>query len=198
MSSTLQLLATEVGVSERTLRRGVASELIRARRPSARRLAVSDLETAWIRAHWSLVATLRAALRTEPNVKLAVLFGSVARGEEIPELSDIDLMVELRRPLPGALEALRLRLCQRLSGDVQLVPMEAALDRPRLLTEILRDGRPLIDREHVWPSLRAQARQTQVAADRLADKSREGARAALDYFQELADARVRSPIATTR
>jgi predicted nucleotidyltransferase len=195
MSSALTRLADEVGVSERTLRRAVGDDVIRARRPSARRLVVSEREAAWIRSHWSLVAALRAALRTEPNVQVAVLFGSVARGENIAEISDVDLLVELRRPAPGAVEALRQRLSGHVAGDLQLVPLGATLDSPRLLAEILRDGRPLVDREDAWRGLRAQARRTQVLADRLADGSRAGARAALDYFQELASTRAQAPVA---
>jgi hypothetical protein len=70
------------------------------------------------------------------------------------------------------------------------------LDNPRLMAEVLRDGRPLVDRERAWPLLQAQARQAQVLADRSGDESREGARAALGYFQELAAARAQSPVGT--
>jgi predicted nucleotidyltransferase len=181
-------------MSERTLRRCVGSELIRARRPSSRQLLLSPEEVTWVRSHWSLVATLRGALRTEPNVELAVLFGSTARGDDVEGISDLDLLVGLRRPSPGALEALRLRLSARLPVEAQIVPSDAILDNPRLLAEVSRDGRPLVDRERAWPWLRAQAGQAQVLADRLGDESREGARAALDYFQELAAARAQSPV----
>jgi predicted nucleotidyltransferase len=196
MSSVLRQLADEVGMSERTLRRCVGSELIRARRPSSRQLLLSQEEAAWVRSHWSLVATLRGALRTEPNVELAVLFGSMARGDDVAGVSDLDLLVGLRRQSPGALEALRLRLGARLPVEVQVVPTDAVLDNPRLLAEVLRDGRPLVDRERAWSLLQAQARQAQALVDRLGDESREGARAALGYFQELAAARAQSPVGT--
>jgi predicted nucleotidyltransferase len=195
MSLMLKRLAGEVGVSERTLRRGVGSELIRARRPSSRRLVVSEDEAAWVRLHWSLVGRLRGALRTEPNVELAVLFGSVARGDDLAGISDVDLLVELRRPFPGALEALRLRLNRQLPAEVvQLVSLEGARRNPRLLTEVLRDGRPLVDRGGSWPRLRAQARQAQAEVDRLEDELHAGSQAALGYFQDLAAARARSPL----
>src|SRR5271169_6521959 len=126
MSLVLKRLADEVGVSERTLRRGVAGELIRARRPSSRRLGVPEDEAAWVRLHWSLVSRLRGALRTEPNLKLVVLFGSLARGDGVAGVSDVDLLVECSRPFPGALEALRLRLSRQLGAEVQIVPLEAA------------------------------------------------------------------------
>lgn len=194
MSLVLRQLADEVGMSERTLRRCVGSGLIRARRPSSRQLLLSQEEATWVRAHWPLVAALRGALRTEPNVELAVLFGSTARGDDVVGVSDLDLLVGLRRPFPGALEALRLRVSARLPGEVQIVPADAVLNNPRLLAEVSRDGRPLVDRERAWLSLQAQARQAQVLADRLGDESREGARVALGYFQELAAARVQSPV----
>jgi predicted nucleotidyltransferase len=181
-------------VSERTLRRGVGSGLIRARRPSSHRLVVSEDEAAWVRRHWSLVGGLRGALRTEPNVELAVLFGSAARGDDLAGISDVDLLVELRRPFPGALEALRLRLDRQLPAEVQLVSLEGARRNPRLLTEVLRDGRPLVDRGGSWPRLRAQARQAQAEVDRAEDELHAGSQAALGYFQDLAAARARAPL----
>jgi predicted nucleotidyltransferase len=194
MSLVLEQLAEEVGVSERTLRRGVGNGLIRARRPSSRRLLVSDEEAAWVRRRWPLIGELRAALRTEPNLALVVLFGSVARGDDMEGMSDVDLMVELRRPAPGALEALRLRLSRRLPVEVQVVSLEGARHNPRLLTEILRDGRPLVDREQAWSRLQALAAQTQAQADRLDDGLRVEAQAAVGYFQRLAAARAHSPV----
>jgi predicted nucleotidyltransferase len=194
MGLVLGQLAGEVGVHERTLRRAVAKGLIHARRPSARQLFLPDPETAWVRAHWPLVGQLLAALRTEPNLKLVVLFGSVARGDEVKGVSDVDLMVEFRRPFPGALEALRLRLSQQLPAEAQLVPLEGARRNPRLLTEVLRDGRPLVDRDQSWSRLQARARDAQVQADRLGDELRVGARVALDYFQRLAVVRAQSPL----
>jgi predicted nucleotidyltransferase len=194
MSLVLKQLAEEVGVSERTLRRGVGSGLIRARRLSPRRLVVSDEEAAWVRRHWPLVGELRGALRTEPNLELVVLFGSSARGDYVAGISDVDLLVEFRRPFPGALEALRLRLSRRLPVQVQLVPLEGARRNPRLLAEVLRDGRPLIDREQSWSRLQARAAQVQAQADQLDDVLRVGARTAVGYFQRLAAARAESPI----
>jgi predicted nucleotidyltransferase len=194
MSLVLKQLADEVGTSERTLRRGVAGELIRAQRLSSRRLLLSEQEATWVRLHWPLIAQLRAALRTEPNLELAVLFGSAARGEDVAGISDWDLLVGLRRSFPSALEALRLRLSRQLPVEIQLVPLEAARRNPSLLSEVLRDGRPLVDRELVWPDLQAQANRTQAQADQLGGELHEEARAALGYFQELAAARARSPV----
>lgn len=198
MSSVLHELAQEVDVSERTLRRSVSSELIRAHRPSSRRLLLSEPEVEWVRSHWGLVSELRTGFRTELNVELAVLFGSVARGDDVTGISDVDLLVGLRRPAPGALEGLRARLGARLSAKVQLVPLEAARRNPRLLAEVVRDGRPLVDRERSWQRLQAQVGRAGAQADQLGDDLHESARAALGYFRELAAARARSPIGVAR
>lgn len=196
--SLLEELAREVGVHERTLRRAVGGGLIHARRPSSHRLFLSEQEAAWVRSHWPLVGRLRAALRTEPNVELGVLFGSVARGEDKKGSSDIDLLVELRRPSPGALEALRQRLERPLDSSVELVPLQAALRDSRLLSEVLRDGRPLVDREGAWPALQARRDQAQVDADLAGRELGREARAALGYFQRLADERAPLPAAGRR
>ncbi len=200
MSRVLEQLARDAGVSERTLRRAVAGGLIRAWRPSSRRLFVPDPEAVWVRSHWSLVSRLLATLRTEPNLKLVVLFGSVARGDDVAGVSDVDLMVELGRPYPGALEALRRRLNERVNPEVevQLVPLRAARRDPCLLAEILRDGRPLVDRSRLWPALQTQAEQTQAQADWTGREIHAGARAAVGYFQRLAAARAQSPAGGAR
>jgi predicted nucleotidyltransferase len=189
MSLALEQLAREVGVHERTLRRAAGSGLIHNRRPSPRRLSLSDSETAWVRSHWQLVSRLLSVLRTEPNLELAVLFGSVARGDDVPGLSDVDLLVGLRRSDLGAVQALRRRLDERLPSEVQLVSLQAAQRDPRLLAEVLRDGRPLVDRVRAWPQLQAQRDQTRKQADSRGRELRDEAHAALDYFRSLATER---------
>jgi predicted nucleotidyltransferase len=148
----------------------------------------------WVRTHWPLVGQLLAALRTEPNVELGVLFGSVARGAEVKGVSDIDLLVELRRQSPGALEALRERLDERLHVNVELVPLQAALRDPGLLSDVLRDGRALVDRGDLWPALQARRAQTQLQANRAGRELHEQARMAVDYFQRLAAERAQRSV----
>jgi predicted nucleotidyltransferase len=194
MSLVLEQLAREVGVHERTLRRAAGSGLIHTRRPSPRRLSLPDSEAAWVRSHWPLVGQLLAVLRTEPNLQLAVLFGSVARGDDVQGASDVDLLVELRRSHAAALHALRRRLGERVGREVQLVPLQAARRDPHLLAEVLRDGRPLVDRGHVWSQLQAQREQTREQAALTGRELREEAHAALDYFQRLTTER--APVAT--
>lgn len=186
MSLLLEQLASEVGVHERTLRRAVASGLIHAGRTSPRRLTLADSEGAWVRSHWALVGRLRAVLRTEPNVALAVLFGSVARGDDVRGSSDVDLLVALRNASPGALPVLHARLAERLRQDVQLVALDTARHDPRLMSEVLRDGRPLVDRGGIWMQLQEQSVQTLREAAAAGEELRDEARAALDYFQRLA------------
>jgi predicted nucleotidyltransferase len=153
---------------------------------------LTDSETAWVRSHWALAGRLRAVLRTEPNVALAVLFGSMARGDDVHEGSDVDLLVALRTPSPDALHLLYRRLSERLEMDLQLVPLDTARRDPRLMSEVLRDGRPLVDRRGMWFQLQAQRGQTLQEAAAAGDELREEARAALGYFQRLAAER--SPI----
>lgn len=196
MGSVLAELAREVGVSERTLRRAVGTGLIRAQRPSARRLLLPDPEAAWIRSHWPLISRLLAALRTEPNLQLVALFGSVSRGDEVRDVSDVDLVVELRDPHPGALGALCGRLNEHVKPEVQLVPLQVVQRDPHLFTEALRDGRPLVDRSGQWPTLQAQAGQAEARAEQTGREIHAGAQAAIGYFQRLATARAQAALVT--
>lgn len=194
MNLLLAQLADDVGVNERTLRRAAATGLIHAPRASPRRLSLSGMEADWIRSHWPLVARLRAALRTEPSVALAVLFGSVARGDEIRGASDVDLVADLRNPSGEALQALSARLTDRLRQEVQIVPLRRAEGNPLLMAEILRDGRPLVDRDEAWARLQASGARIEEQAAAARGALRTEARSALDYFKRLAAQRVSSPI----
>ena len=162
--TVLHELAAELRVSERTLRRAVADGTIRAERPSARRLRLSDDEREWVLGHWPTVARLRAELRTEPSVRLATLFGSGARGREHGR-SDLDLLVELDAPTPGRLAALEERLSEATGREVQLVGVDRAREEPGLLVDALRDGRVLVDRDGLWRHLKRSERQLRRAAE---------------------------------
>lgn len=162
--TVLDELAQELRVSERTLRRAVADGTIRAERPSARRLRISEDEREWVLRLWPTVARLRAELRTEPGVRLAVLFGSGARGRE-HERSDLDLLVEVDAPTPGRLAALEERLARAAGREVQVVPIAAAGDALGLLADALRDGRVLVDRDAVWRRLKRREPQVRRAAE---------------------------------
>lgn len=163
MNVSLSTLAAELDTTDRTLRRAVDQGLLRAHRPSPRKLEMSVAERAYLRRSWPLLSRLREAFRTEPAVSLAVLFGSRARGD-VHARSDVDVLVELRK---GANKrAVASRLSERLELRVQLVTMAEAKKTPRLLNEILRDGRVLVDREKRWPRLNKRAPSIAKAAHR--------------------------------
>lgn len=163
--SVLHDLALELGVSERTLRRAAADGAIRAERPSAHRLRISHEEREWVLGHWPTVAGLRTVLRTEPSVRLALLFGSAARGRE-HRRSDLDVLVELDNPSPARLAALEGRLTEAAGRGVQLVSAPDAEASPGLLSDVLRDGRVLVDRDGLWRRLKRRAPQLAEAAKR--------------------------------
>jgi predicted nucleotidyltransferase len=110
---SLRRVASELSIPERTLRRAASEGLVRGERVSPRRFQVTFREEAYLRRHWKLLQELRAALRTEPNVRLAVLFGSTATGSD-HERSDVDVLVVVHDPGVGRLAALGERLSQRI------------------------------------------------------------------------------------
>lgn len=156
MSTTsLRTLAQHIDVPERTLRRAAAQGLVHGRRASARRFETSLREEAYLREHWPLLSALRGALRTEQNVRLAVLFGSLATGRS-HAWSDIDLLVTTPGPSVGHLAAVTARLERKLDRDVQLVRLRDAEETPLLMFDALEHGRVLIDRDNQWSRLVAQ------------------------------------------
>jgi predicted nucleotidyltransferase len=159
----LQTLARRVGADERTLRRAVEQGAVRASRPSPRRLDVAREETRYLTRHWSLLAALRQAFRTERSVRLAVLFGSLARGDASAD-SDVDLLVARRDRDPLGYAALSARL-ERVAGRrIHIVPLEGTPASPSLLADALEDGRVLIDRDHRWPDLTSRSEEVHSAA----------------------------------
>ena len=163
MRTALLELAAELKTTDRTLRRALGQGLVNAQRPSPRTVDVSLAERTYLRRTWPLLAGLREALRTEPTVSLAVLFGSRARGNYSAR-SDVDLLVGLRdEPRPRQLAS---RLSQKLGLRVQLVTLEDARKAPLLLREVLREGRVLVDRDRQWRSLLREKEQVERAARR--------------------------------
>src|SRR3989304_90204 len=96
----LAILARDVGVNERTIRRAVNQGTLHATRPTRRALQLPLTERRYVRRSWSLVAALRVALRTEQNVRFALLFGSAATGTDTPA-SDVDIVVGMADPSLG-------------------------------------------------------------------------------------------------
>lgn len=154
MQTTAKHLAQRLSTDERTLRRAIRQGSVRASRTSARRIEVSDEEDRYLRDYWALLRSLRGALRTEPNVRLAVVFGSVARGTTHTG-SDIDLLVDVRVDDWEHLRGLNSRLERATGHSVDLVVLaRARRTNPGLVADVLRDGRTLVDRDDRWWSLR--------------------------------------------
>jgi predicted nucleotidyltransferase len=179
--STLADLARDVGVDERTLRRAVNEGTLRGMRPSPRKLDLPLSERRYVRQAWPLISALRAALRTEPNVRFALLFGSAATGEDTPD-SDVDVLVSLRDPDLFKLIALEGRLSERLGRDVELVRLEDAERKPSFLELALDGGRVLVDRAGRWPKLHRRAQALVREGDR---REARRARAALQGIDAL-------------
>lgn len=150
--ASLDLLASELGVHGRTLRRALDDGTIRGTRISPRRLKLYPAEESYVLHAWPLLGRLRELLRTERNVRLAVLFGSRARGDEHPD-SDVDLLVELEEGTVSRRMELANRLETALGLPVQIVTVDAARRAPVLLADAIEDGRVLVDRNDGWARL---------------------------------------------
>jgi predicted nucleotidyltransferase len=175
----LAILAREVGVHERTLRRAVAEGSLRAARPSPRALAMSLSEREYVRRSWKLLSTLRGALRTEHNVRFALLFGSVARGTAAPG-SDVDVLVALRDPDLERVVELSAKLSAATGRRVDVVRLQDAEHEPSFLADVIADGRVLVDRVGLWPELRDREPSLRRAARRSQAQRADAALTGLD------------------
>jgi predicted nucleotidyltransferase len=170
--------ASELGIPERTLRRAASEGLVRGERVSPRRFRITFREEAYLRGHWELLRALRAALRTEPNVRLAVLFGSTAIGND-DERSDVDVLVVLRDPNVNRLAELAERLSRSIGREMQLVRLSEAQASPVLMADVTDHGRVLVDRDRLWSSLKERAPRWRHLARRI-ERSSAAAIAELD------------------
>jgi predicted nucleotidyltransferase len=162
----IQQLAGELGAEERTLRRAVSQGTIHCRRDGPRRTKLAAGEADYLKEHWELLFDLRKALRTERKVRLAVLYGSRARGHE-DSGSDLDFLVALSDDEPALTTGLAARL-GRIGGCHADV---ARLDRieksaPLLLARVLDEGRVLVDRDGIWEELSRRRRAIRARAKR--------------------------------
>jgi uncharacterized protein len=181
--TALDYVAKEVGVSERTLRRAVNEGTLRASRPSPRKLVLPFSEERYARDHWPLIAKLREALRTEHNVRFAMLFGSIARGEE-SEDSDVDVIVDLRDPDFMREIDLEIKLEEVVGGSVDVVGLKRAEEDPTFLAMALEDGRVLVDRGNIWQRLRTEEAGLRRRGRRRDLRRRREALARVDRFLE--------------
>jgi predicted nucleotidyltransferase len=162
----IQELAIDLGAEERTLRRAASQGALRCSRPRPRQLRLAPGEREYLRGHWQLLAELRQALRTERRVRLAVLYGSVARGDEDAG-SDLDLLVSLADGRPAVAFALTARLELLIGRKVDVAQLERVeADAPLLLDRVLDEGRVLVDRDGQWRQLRERRRAIRARAQR--------------------------------
>jgi predicted nucleotidyltransferase len=162
------------------MRRAAADGTIRCERLSPRRQSVDDREHAYAVTHWPMLAKLRKLLRTEPNVRLAVLYGSTARGEDTPT-SDIDLLVSFAEDRPDAAIALTVRLERGLGLKVDVARLNRIRgDAPLLLLQVIEDGRVVLDRDDLWPVLLTHRGEIEQWAYREHEAQRQRARVAID------------------
>lgn len=179
--SQLRTLADDLGVDERTLRRAAGQGTVRAERLSPRKLRIAPGETNYLRRRWPMLAALRGALRTEPNVAFALLFGSAARGDDGAD-SDLDLIVALRDPSLDGMVELQARLERRLGREVDVLSVEAASSNDLLISMAVEDGRVLVDRIDLWPGLRSELDTRRRRADRTSKRDRQRTLAEIDEF----------------
>ena len=175
----LELLAEQLNVNERTLRRAVSQGVLRARRPSPRRLEIPLAEKWYARHAWPLLASLRAALRTEGNVRFALLFGSAARGDDTWR-SDVDLLVEMRDDSLDRVADLSTKLETLTGRRIDVVPLGSAEAVSELLANAIAEGRVLVDRGGHWPRLQERQSSLQRHARRSKKRRRDTALAGID------------------
>jgi uncharacterized protein len=151
--NALGLLAEEVGINERTLRRAMSQGTLHGSRPTPRKLELSLSEREYVRRSWGLLSALREALRTEQNVRFALLFGSAATGVDT-QGSDVDVLVDLRDASFERMVDLGTKLTRLVGRPVDVVELKDAEAEPSFLAQVLGDGRVLVDRDGLLPRLR--------------------------------------------
>jgi predicted nucleotidyltransferase len=184
MVSSLPMIAAQVGADERSLRRAAARGVFRCSRPTPRALEFAPGELEYLRGHWGFLQDLIAGLRTEPNVRLAVLYGSRARGTEHAD-SDVDLLVDFRDDAGASVTRLGRRLQAQLGLDVDVARLSRVRDQaPLLVLQAIDEGRPLVDRADGWSSLKASRETVARAARRQMTRLRSEAADGLEQMLE--------------
>jgi uncharacterized protein len=101
------------------------------------------------------VEALTRVVASVPDLRLAVLFGSAAKGQERPG-SDLDVGVLFASGAQADMAALRVALERETGRVVDLIQLDSA--PPLLRMEIGRHGRVLFEREAgTWSLFRAHA-----------------------------------------
>jgi predicted nucleotidyltransferase len=123
-------------------------------------------EQRYVRRAWSTISLLRSVLRTEHNVRFALLFGSFATGTETSS-SDVDVLVALADPSLQRLIDLKAKLTDVLGRPVDLVVLDDAEREPSFVAQALTDGRVLVDRDGRWQALLSQKARLRERGSRL-------------------------------
>jgi uncharacterized protein len=98
---------------------------------------------------------LRQCVASIPEVKLAVLFGSTARGQARPR-SDVDLGVLLEPDTPEARSRVESELWRVTDRTLDVIYLDKA--PPLLRFEIARDGVLLHqEKDHLWTDFKTRA-----------------------------------------
>ena len=98
---------------------------------------------------------LREALAAQPAVRLAVLFGSAAKGRQVAG-SDLDLAVRLAPDSADTRRTAALAAGRAIGREIDLVEIDGA--PPLLRFQIARDGQVLVEREPgAWTRFKARA-----------------------------------------
>jgi predicted nucleotidyltransferase len=138
----------------------------------------------YLRSHWALLSALTQALRSEPNLDLAVLYGSAARGDE-HTTSDIDVLVSFRTDYDGTASRLARRLERVVDRPVDVARLpRVRKDAPLLVLSAIDEGRVLVDRDGAWERLRDQRETIARAARRQMRRSRQEAAASIAQLSE--------------
>src|SRR6478672_11050256 len=132
MLSPLPAIAQQIGADERTLRRAVSRGTIHGRRPGARQLDIAPSERRYLQTHWDLMGSLNRSLRTEPNVAVGALYGSMARGDERLD-SDVDVLVQFRKERELRAMELAMRLEHTLGRHVDVTSLQRVRETAPLL-----------------------------------------------------------------
>lgn len=133
-----------------------------------------------------LLTRLCDAARRQPEIVLAAVFGSVARGEA-RDGSDVDVAVLLDEGSASRRGAIEAELGRAAGREIDFVDLAAG--PPQLRFEIARDGRLLFERRpYAWADFRARAmidwwdwaptaaRIHHAAAERLRRRAADGSR----------------------
>jgi predicted nucleotidyltransferase len=156
---TTDVLAGELGTTDRTLRRLADTGTLRVSRRGRGHRHASPAEQAYLRSHWQLLSALREALRTERRVRAAIVFGSVARGDDRIG-SDIDLLIdEEGESNLSERRHLKERLAAKLQRKIDLFYLADLVEQPAILGPIVGEARPIVDRGSVWPRLVASSKR---------------------------------------